>query len=61
MERPNIEGTKTFIMHECCGRHDFTKFCEMFGCSNMLELINYIEYLEDEYHKEYLNNRKGGE
>lgn len=45
MKRPDIEGIESYI-ENCCGRHNFTKWCESFGCKSVLELINYIKYLE---------------
>lgn len=45
MDRPDIEETKRYIKG-CCGKPDGTRFCTSFGCSSVLKLISYIEYLE---------------
>jgi len=46
MNRPNIEETKDYIKELCCGIPTKVGFCESFGCSDVLPLIEYIEFLE---------------
>jgi len=45
MKRPDIEGNRKYIK-DCCERHNFTRFCESWGCSSVKQLIDYIEVLE---------------
>jgi thiaminase len=45
MDRPDIEKYKENLKH-CCERHNYTKWCESYGCSDVKELIDYILLLE---------------
>lgn len=45
MKRPDIQMYKEGLK-ECCGRDEHPGFCETWGCSQIAELINWIEYLE---------------
>lgn len=46
MQRPDIEETKEYIKNHCGIPIKKRAYCEDFGCSSMLELIEYIEFLE---------------
>ena len=49
MRRPDIEEWKRIVEQDCCGRHDFSRWCESWGCDQVYRLIKYVEYLEARY------------
>ena len=49
MKRPDIEELKNYVKN-CCGiPPDRKGFCESYGCSSILPLIEYIEFLEQNH------------
>lgn len=46
MKRPNIDELKNY-MEGCCGENIGKRFCDSYGCVNIKELIDYIEFLEN--------------